>query len=393
MKKSNRKILWLALSVGLILLIGLPIVLSDNGPFKEYMLYRKAKGGSAFYSKEYIRLYPDGKYTEKVISARNMREFNTAKKNATVSSGYDKYDQCKDIFVFIKERKDAVEYNEALQIAEEYGYKNYKALKDWGKIFMYLEMFPAGGYSNEFREMKKETVENAIAGIDEKVKSGKMSFEQSELAKNFINQILRCDQQPKIAVSIEPGVKIEDPYGYKSDFKASYLEKSFRTNLEYNIERYFPGKNFVVFDSLEDEKSIVIKLTYKVENMDSYSDQLLTGQYYTEHYSYTTVNESKRVSQWNPIKKRYEEKTVNQTRSVPDYSKPPTYTPAGFFYFLKFSFDCRVDFPEGNVGYQFNHVYHSTALKSKREMQINTVYEEMSDAAVLELLEKILPRI
>jgi len=393
MKRKNKRIVLYSLLALLILLISLPFVFSTTGPFGEYMLYRKVKNGYFSYANDYLEKYPSGNYSEKVKLLRSAAEFKSAKRTAMGTVGRDEWDNCEKIFEFIKNRKDAPEYTEALNIAEEYGYLNYKELKDWGKIFMYMEEFPDSKYTEEFTKLKEESANNALQGLEEKVQKGKITRSQTEFARYLINEIKTTNKQPKIVVVFEPHLYIKDPYTYKSDFSPAHLNEAFKTNITYNLQKYFPGKNFITFDTILDEASMTFHLKYTIENIYSSDQKPLTGQYFHERYKTTTVNETKEVSEWNAVQKRYVNRTVTESKIVTDYNSIPTYEHAGFFYYLQFLFDCEITYKESGYKHQITHGYRFDEKAAIGEKQTNTVYEKMTDAAVFELTEMILPRV
>jgi hypothetical protein len=94
-------------------------LVDTEGPFGEYMLYRKVKKGYIYHAKAYIERYPNGKYVKEIELLNSQSDFEGAKDEAIDTILSSTIDHCIKLFEFVKKFQNAPVNLEVMKIAEE----------------------------------------------------------------------------------------------------------------------------------------------------------------------------------------------------------------------------------------------------------------------------------
>ena len=399
--------------IGLISLIA--YLFNTDGPFGEYMLYRKTKDNT-FYAKDYIEKYPGGKYINEVRLSYSNGIFIEAKNIALDTNYLESNDNCLKLFEFIHNFKDAPDYLEALKLAEEYGYTNYFRLRDWSRINDYITVFPQSVHSKEFTILKDKSIDSALLKIEQLSKNRELNKNQSELLKAILIGSKNQSRPLAICLNIVPDIRIGNPEQYKqfkfegkivrtadiSSNKLSFayfsdflLKKSIHDRLFENLSKLLPGKNFFSFDTLKKENIPVFEIKCKVSPflLDGNSTNQIPyiGEYFEARYPTKTVTSTKRVSEYSKVQKEWIYKNVTETKIETDYSSPAHYEHAGYYFHLIYDITCELLVPGNDEIYKVDLVYRTKTEEITGSQPIHTVYDNLTNEAVQAFATKLIP--
>jgi hypothetical protein len=391
-------------------------IVSTEGPFGEYMLYRKIKNGYFGYAKDYLEKYPNGKYAKRVELLNSQSEFNDAKALATDTTYLYCNDRCEKIFAFIKKYKISPEYPEALKMAEEFGYNNYIRLKDWSRIYAYMELFPNSPHTKELTILKNQIIDSALFKIDQLIIGKKLNKNQAELLKAILNGSKNLSHQMAICLKFIPEILIRGPQNFKQfsydgsiidgnqitsdvqnfpEFSIFLFNQALSERLFEAFSKFLPGKNFFKFDTVQIKNNPVFEIKCRVSNLlvngNSGIEKPYIGEYFNEKIPTKTVKTTKRVSQYSPVQKDWVYKDVTETKTEIDYNGPRSYTHAGYFFYLMFDIKCIVYLPGNGDQYIVDFVYKPEVTTAPDSQRLKTIYDLTTNEAIWEFTRKIIP--